>query len=120
MTLTIEQIKQLKVGDTVYLKHNKIYDKSVGKTVTVSKIGRKYIELDGTSHKIVIETGEITKDYRGYAPTLYQSEEYYEDTFHKYQFILKVRKYCEKLQYAEAKVINEILGLGFELEKPND
>lgn len=120
MTLSIEQIKQLKIGDTIYLKHDKSYDKSVSKTVTVSKIGRKYIELDGTSHRIELATGNLTKDYRGYTPTLYQSEEHYKDVCHKYQFTLKVRKYCEKLQYAEAKAINEILGLGFKLGNLND
>lgn len=121
MTLTIEQIKQLKIGDTIYLKHDKFYDKSVGKTVTVSKIGRKYIELDGTSHRIELITGELTKDYRGYAPTIYPSEQVYKEYEAKVRFINQVAFYCSKqLTYQQAKLINDTLGLDFKLENSNE
>lgn len=117
MTLTIEQIKQLKIGDTIYLEHDSRYGKSTGNTVTVSKIGRKYIGLDGTSHRIVVATGELTKDYRGYAPRMFISEQVYREYRAKIKFLNQIAFYCSsQLTFQQAKLINETLGLNFKLE----
>lgn len=116
MRLTLEHIKNLKVGDTVYLRHNRYYTFSANTTVAVKKIGRKYIQLDGTSHKIIIETGELTKDYSGYAPDMYTSEHDYNVLVAKNKFTLAVKKYCSGLTYEEAKAVKELLNLDIKLE----
>lgn len=117
MKLTLEQIKQLKVGDTIYLKYDNRYDKFIGKNVTVSKIGRKYIELSGTSHRIVLATGELTKDYYGNAPAMYPSEQACKEHQAKIKFTRQIAFYCSNnLTYQKAELINETLGLGFKLD----
>lgn len=113
--LTIEQIESLKVGDTVYFKHGKNYQRSKGILCTVSKIGRKYIEFDDTSHKIVIKTGEVTKDYRGYSPMPYLSEEEYDEYESKLKFIENVLKACKDLSFEQAKLVNDTLKLDVKL-----
>lgn len=120
MRFTLEHIKNLKVGDTVFLKHNSYYSFSSSETVTVKKIGKKYIELDDTPHKIVIATGELTKDYRGYAPDMYTSEHDYNVMVAKHKFTLAVRKYCADLDFAEAKAVKELLNLDIKLDEEND
>lgn len=117
MKLTLEQIKQLKVGDTIYLNYYSPHDETVGKTITVSKIGRKYIELDGVSHRIVLATGELTKDYYGYAPVMYPSEQVYKEYLAKIKFTRQIAFYCSsKLTYQQAELINDTLGLDFKLD----
>lgn len=117
MRLTLEQVTQLKVGDIIYLKHLKGYSNSIGETVPVTKIGRKYISLEGTSHRIELATGELTRDYRGYAPTMYPSEQVYKEYRAKVKFLNKVAFYCSnQLTYQQAKLINDTLGLNFTLE----
>lgn len=109
--LTLDEINALQVGDTVYLKHDKEYGRSTGETVNVTKIGRTYIELD-TRFKIVKATGELTKDYRGYSPELYKSEQAYNELQLKQDFIQKVKDHIAKnLTYNQAKEISKILGL---------
>lgn len=112
--LTKDDIANLKVGDSVYLKHGAYTSHSKGETVLVEKIARKYIYLE-RGYKINLEIGCVVADYRGISPALYPSEQVYDTLVQANQFIKAVEQACAKMTFERALLINQALGLGIEV-----
>ncbi len=106
--LSIDELKQLEVGDTVFIFTNS--KRGFGWNHTVEKIGRKYIYLD-QQEIIDLTTGKTKKDYRGISLNVWKDEAAYQEDLRKHRYIRKIKSAVEetKLSYDQALKIDVVL-----------
>lgn len=109
MSLTQEQIKNLKVGDTVYIVPNKLSNHKSPYESTVEKIAKKYIYLD-CGRKVEISTGCLVYLGFGANDSVYISEQVYQQKIAENKTIKEVTELIKKgITYQQALLIKKIL-----------